>query len=86
MERIPVSPFFSVEIHLCTDMKKEEIEKSMKDLKDIIHRMNVNMIDLINVSASAELKLRNENASKDDMLEIERKINELIKKYSLLTK
>ena len=61
-------------------MKDKELQNEINVLNEIIRNMNSRVIEFINISAQAELKLRSPHNSKKEILSIINQIKKLTNK------
>jgi hypothetical protein len=67
-------------------MKIQDVQNKLAALKEIINRINPNVIELIETSAELEIKLRKPGCSKLELTIIDDELDRLINKYSNIFK
>lgn len=65
-------------------MNKTQITEKLDTLKEMIAKMNINTVEMINASAAIELKIRKAGVSETEMNSLENEINQIINQYNFL--
>ena len=64
------------------EKQMESLTKKLDDLNRLIKGINSEVVNLINVSAETQLMIRKGDVPGERLLDAERKIKEILKKYS----